>query len=328
MLSVAIPDDPDTTRQIITATAAQANGHVSAAVDLAPWHVAQTWLDREGCWEVTIPFGEALAARYPVHLVRARRDFVQLLQLIRASAVLHQRQRDQDEHGRIVADVRDYRTIYDLAGPTFGVINAGGVTAAVRRVVLAVAVAALVPEPGSDPTSAIKVADKLGLDKSVVSRHLRSAIRAGHVINDESRRGQPMKLRPGDPLPEAKPALPDPDVLFADRDTPATDATVQPLPENPHADAETDGCTSGCSDVAGDATVPPEPPAVATDMFSATRDATADSGSNTEESTEELHGCTDSHRHQANGSGLRPLWRTGGGRRAVLRPPPEQANRG
>ncbi|MDQ3692072.1 MAG: hypothetical protein M3464_00380 [Chloroflexota bacterium] len=290
MLSVAIPDDPETTRQIIAATAARANGHVAEPVDLAPWHAAQIWLDREGCWEVTIPFGEKLAASYPVHLVRARRDFVQLLHLIRASAVLHQLQRERDEHGRIVADVRDYRTIYDLAGPTFGIINAGGVTAAVRRVVQAVA--DLLPDKGSEPASAVQVADKLGLHKSVVSRHLRAAIKAGHVINDESRRGQPMKLRPGDPLPEAKPALPDPDMLFGVRDPPGTSATVQPPPENPHADAEADGCMSGCSDATGNATVQPETRGVATALFTATRDGTADLGSSAEKSIDGLRSCT------------------------------------
>lgn len=41
MLAAAIPDDPDTTSQIMLATAAQMNGHVPEPMDFTPWHAAQ-----------------------------------------------------------------------------------------------------------------------------------------------------------------------------------------------------------------------------------------------------------------------------------------------
>jgi hypothetical protein len=39
----------------------------------------------------------------PTGATRLRRDFVSMLCLIRASALLHQVNRERDEHGRIVA---------------------------------------------------------------------------------------------------------------------------------------------------------------------------------------------------------------------------------
>ena len=69
---------------------------------------------RTGTHEVTIPFAEQLAARYPADQVRSRRDFTQLLTLIQASAVLHQRQRERDELRPHHRHEDDYRTVYDL----------------------------------------------------------------------------------------------------------------------------------------------------------------------------------------------------------------------
>ena len=80
-----------------------------------------------------------LAALFPAKLIRARRDFPQLLALIEASAILHQQQRERDEQGRIIATEADYRIVYDLAAPVFGAAAAEGVTPAVRETVATVA---------------------------------------------------------------------------------------------------------------------------------------------------------------------------------------------
>ncbi|MBA4191980.1 MAG: hypothetical protein C0467_28710 [Planctomycetaceae bacterium] len=58
--------------------------------------------------DVVIPFAEQVAALYPCEQVDARRSFRHLLNLVRASALLHFRQRDRDDEGRIVATFADY----------------------------------------------------------------------------------------------------------------------------------------------------------------------------------------------------------------------------
>ncbi len=243
VLTVTVPDTEQATRLILAATAARANGHVPEEPDLAPWHAAQAWLAGEGVRDVTIPFAHDLSEQVPARQVRARRDFTQLLTLIQAHALLFQRQRERDEHGRVIADARDYRAVYELAGHIFGAIAAEGVTPAVRQTVEAVGglVAAL-----GEPVTVLKVAERLKLDKSAASRRVKAALRGGWLVNDEDKRGHPLKLRLGDPLPEDRPALPDPNDLFA---FPLNNrATVQPDPQLDESGTENDGCIDGCAD--------------------------------------------------------------------------------
>jgi len=65
------------------------------------------------------------------------------------------------------------------------------------------------------PASLGKVASRLHLDTSTVSRRVKVALAAGYLENLETRRGQAMKLVTGDPLPEALPLLPEPASLEA-----------------------------------------------------------------------------------------------------------------
>ena len=212
VLTVAIDDTPQATRTILAALAGQANGRAPEPPDLAPWHAAQAWLVAHGDRAVTIPFAEPLAALVPARQVRMRRDFTQILTLIKAHAVLHQRQRDRDERGRIVADARDYRAIYDLAAPIFGAIAAEGVTPAIRETVAAVKRARGVAD---GPVRLGAIAELLDLDKATVSRRVNLCIKGGWLGNDEERKGRPAQLIVGERLPEERPALPTPEELFA-----------------------------------------------------------------------------------------------------------------
>ena len=54
------------------------------------------------------------------------------------------------------------------------------------------------------------VAKHLSLDKGTVSRRVKVAVADGYLQNLETRKGQPMQLVCGDPLPEARPLLPEP----------------------------------------------------------------------------------------------------------------------
>jgi hypothetical protein len=53
----------------------------------------------------------------PTGATRLRRDFVSLLSLVRAHAILYQAQRDREHHGRTVATVEgDYEPVRALTG--------------------------------------------------------------------------------------------------------------------------------------------------------------------------------------------------------------------
>jgi hypothetical protein len=238
VLTIHVPDDKKVTQEIIKVTAERANGWRPDEPDLRPWHEAQCWLAEEGTHDVTIPFAERLAARYPADQVRSRRDFTQLLALIQACAVLHQRQRERDEFGRIIATEEDYRAIYDLTAPVFGAVAAEGITPAVRNTI--VKVKELTNAEDGATVSLNALADSLDLDKSSVSRRIRPALKGGYLVNEEPVAKKPYKLRIGDSLPEPRSALPTPDEVFTPT---ATGATLQQPPENPHNDAENECCT-------------------------------------------------------------------------------------
>jgi len=66
-------------------------------------------------YPVDIPYAEILAERFPAEKVRVRRDFPRFLQLIKASALLYQHQREIKTIGgkeHIVANIDDYVIAY------------------------------------------------------------------------------------------------------------------------------------------------------------------------------------------------------------------------
>jgi len=243
VLTVQVSDTKEATRVILRATGARANGHAPEEPNLAPWHEAQRWLEEEGTREVTIPFAHELADAYPADQVRSRRDFTQVLNLVRIHAVLHQRQRGQDGDGRILADERDYRAVYDLTAPVFGAIAAEGVTDQIREAVHAVR--ELVETARGEPVQLKAVCDELHIDMSSASRRVRRAIEGGWLVNEEDRKGRPLKLRLGEPLPDERPALPDPASLFTP--TQNSGAIAQPHQEFARAGAEIGACMGPCT---------------------------------------------------------------------------------
>jgi hypothetical protein len=107
--------------------------------------------------------------------------------------------------------VDDYRGVRDLISD----LIASGVGAAVpdtiRETVRAVDT---VIQRGVAEASVKAVADILRLDPSATSRRLRAAVQSGYVRNAEDRRGRPLRLVLGDPLPEERELLPTPERLL------------------------------------------------------------------------------------------------------------------
>ncbi len=212
LLSVFVSDSRAQTKAIMLA---QARGK-EQALDLAEWVALNTWLAREDPRvdeePVDVPFAEALADVIEPVDVRLRRDFVVLLRLIRAHALLHQESRERNSDEQVVATFEDYEVIRDLVAEPMSAMVGVTVSDAMRETVKAVA--ELSGEDAKEVSQA-ELTGKLELNKSTVSRRVTSGIRAGHLLNREEKRGKPARIVVGEPLPDEEQLLPDVETLKA-----------------------------------------------------------------------------------------------------------------
>lgn len=207
LFSIPITDTPDHTRAVLAAIGAQAAGQAPVAgIDIVPWHALQIWLE-SGEHVATVPYAGELAAAIPPIAVRLRRDFGALLGLIQAHAILHQRQRERDAQGRIVATLDDYAAVYSLVADILAAGVEASVPSTIRETVEAVRAELGRPQVIGVPLGS--VAERLGIEKSSASRRVASAIKSGYLVNDEERKGRPALLVLGDPLPAESAILPD-----------------------------------------------------------------------------------------------------------------------
>lgn len=206
LLSVTVDDTSQQTRSILKALASE----TVVEPNLEPWLALQRWVARAD-HEVTIPYAEALAEKMPAVAVRLRRDFVAVLSLIRAHAILHQATRNRDAEGRILAEIKDYTGVRDLVADLVAEGIEATVPVTVRETVNALG--RLVGDNNGDPVSVRPVAQELKLDNSAASRRLKSAINRGHVKNLENQRGKAGRYVLGEPMPEDLEILPAPELL-------------------------------------------------------------------------------------------------------------------
>lgn len=200
VLSLNTDDSPDQTRRVLLELADDSRDED----DLVEWRTFQAWLTGAEK-RATIPYARELAEQVPPVAVRLRRDFSAVLALIRAHAVLHQVNRARDEHGRVVANLDDYDVVRTLVAP----VVAQGVGSTVSEIVRE-SVATVNASAPAEGITARAVADKLGLDKSTMSRRLRVAADGGYLRNLENKRGRPGRWVVGDPMPEDADLLPQP----------------------------------------------------------------------------------------------------------------------
>lgn len=236
LISLTVRDDTQQTRSVLSSLADRANGRGPGRADLAQWQALQEWLQMAGLREVTIPYAHELADGCEPSAVRLRRDFSSLLSLVKAHAILHQRQRRADG-GRAVAEVADYRTVHGLVAD---LLDEGVQATVPPRVREAVEAVAALHASTAGPVSLTALAARLGLDKSAASRRVAQARREGWIVNQETRRGMPAQLVPGEPMPAEKRVLPDPDTLQEKESgviPPETHATLQHLPQGKGGEA-------------------------------------------------------------------------------------------
>jgi hypothetical protein len=198
LLSVTATDTPAQTKAVLLAIAEDRDSEP----DIQPWHALQRWLEL-GERRVTIPYAKQLAEEIPPLAVRLRRDFGQLLGLIRSHALLHQAQREQDEGRRIIATLDDYAVVRDLVVD----LVSEGVQATVKPEVRE-AVEAVRKLAGEDGATRSQVAQELRLDPSAAGRRLAAAAKAGYLRNQG--KGNRSSWVIGDPLPEDIEILPAP----------------------------------------------------------------------------------------------------------------------
>ena len=205
LLSLQVTDTRAQTREVMRAIAHSTR----ADFDPAPWIALQQWIAR-GEHRVEIPFAPALAECIPPIAVRLRRDFGQLLNLIRAHAILHQATRPRDSTGRILATLEDYEAVRDLLAEIIAEGIEATVAPAIRETVEAIS---RILAAGSDEVSIAQLAQVMGLDKSAVSRRAAAAVQQGFLWNREDRKGRPARLCLGEPIPAAIGILPTREVL-------------------------------------------------------------------------------------------------------------------
>lgn len=196
--TVPVPDDPAHTRAVLHATAASAAGDTVQGPDTAAFVAAQRWLASSAAPGVVVPFADALASLVPAHEVRMRRDFTQLLTLVRAHALLHRHHRPRDGQGRIVATAEDYAAVYDVVGPVFQASLSSGLTPEVRQTVEVVAVLT----GGGTTVTVTEVARRLGLSPSATWRRIRGGLEGHWLVNEETRPRQPARLKVGESMPD------------------------------------------------------------------------------------------------------------------------------
>lgn len=236
LLEVQITDDPAQTRSVVDAIATSAAGAVAAPVDFDVWHAASDWLAFGGERRVVIPFARAIAAGVPTESVRMRRDFEQIITVVRVLAFMHQLRRERDELGRIVASIADYQTAYRLLLKTLSV-TLDRVSDELRETVAVVQQLNV----GRDPLGASypELAAELGLSRSGAWRRVESALREGYLVNTEERRGHPARIVVGDPLPADRAVLPDPSEVALASGAPESTQRVNTSVDNPTAEGET-----------------------------------------------------------------------------------------
>ncbi|RVC79311.1 hypothetical protein EN745_16390 [Mesorhizobium sp. M4A.F.Ca.ET.022.05.2.1] len=206
MLAVDIKESPE---QIKAALIAQAEGIIQpkSKPDTGPWFALYEYTQMLPK-DVKIPFSKEIAVRMPNTHDKVKRDFPQILSLIRASALLHSCTREKDDNGHVIATIDDYRIVYDLANEAVSQGLAKSVPDNIRSLVEAVKAGKPFEE-----LSITRLAEKLGRDISVVSRNAKKAVDEGYLIDTNAGQGRISKLVVGDRKLLSESAMPSPEEI-------------------------------------------------------------------------------------------------------------------
>jgi len=222
MLSFQISESHNQTRAVIANLALRATGTVAVRDDLSDWHEFQQWIAL-GPRDAVVPFAPQITSGILPLMVRFRRDVGSLFSFIKASAILHQAQRQVDDQGRVVALVADYALAYPIFTKVMAQSSGKSVPDNVREVVKLVAElagsAASTPSKGkfqrtapAGPGSEIVISSQqigtaTGIGKSAAYRAVIAALDLGFLTNNETRPGKPFRLTLKRGVDDAGPSL-------------------------------------------------------------------------------------------------------------------------
>jgi hypothetical protein len=200
MLSLAADDSKAQTTSVLKAIA---GGKKRSPADFSDWHALDHWM-RHANHDVTVPYADYLADVIPPVAVRLRRDFATLLALVETHAIIHQLDRETNEHGQIVASPDDYLAVRELVADLMSDAVGTTVKATVRQTVEAVKT---LDSPAG--VTVKQLADHLKLERSAAQYRVQAAREGGYILNIEDRRGMPARYRLDNPLPAEVTLLPE-----------------------------------------------------------------------------------------------------------------------
>jgi hypothetical protein len=208
-LSLVTDDTPEQTRRVYDALADLEENR--GTVDLERWRDLQTWIADHGETKVRVPFVRELAEKMPAGATRLRRDFVTLLCLVRAHAILYQAQRERDPDGRIIATVDgDYAPVRELVADLIAEGAEAGVSPATRETVEAVHA---MQNEGAAHVSPAALSKRLEIGKSATYDRIKRSLMSGYLANEAAKDERGMKLVVGALLPGQEDFLPQPAAL-------------------------------------------------------------------------------------------------------------------
>lgn len=229
-LSCEVDDSTEQIREVLLATVANDNRSGERDPFLGAMHAFHDWI-AAGEHEVDIPFGKELAELINPASHRIKRDFVHLLSLIKASALLHQLDRDRDdETGAIIASLDDYETVHPLVHDIVAEGSQASVDPQVRETVGAVKELTrqtqqvelddILKMTRKDFMRSLgvqvkEVAEVLCLSDGSASRRLQKAMDAGFIENPEPSSGRPARYKLVRELPIDEGVIPTPEALAA-----------------------------------------------------------------------------------------------------------------
>jgi hypothetical protein len=236
MLCWHISESHHQTSAVMASLAARAAGAVAVAADLSVWHDLQRRIAL-GPDDAVIPFARQISAAIQPAMVRFRRDVGSLFSFIKASAILHQDQRQVDAQGRVVATVADYAIAYPIFSKVMAQSSGKSVPDNVRQVVKLIAeragaVASMPTKarfqrtalagPGAEVViSSEQIGTATGIGKSAAYRAVLAALDLGFLTNNETRRGKPFRLVLKRDVDDAgPPLLPDPKTIVQEGGAP------------------------------------------------------------------------------------------------------------
>ena len=163
---------------------------------------------------MVFPYAEALAKLIDPQAIRLRRDFRQVLTMIKAHALIHQKNRERNSNGAIAATLKDYSAVYRLLARPISEALGLAVPKRIRETVDAVKDIIERRESGKKRSVLLtELARKLEIDQPTVTYYLALAKDKGYLRILEGKRGTQTRIVLGDPMPLDTYILPDADVL-------------------------------------------------------------------------------------------------------------------